>query len=379
MREILIIAKNVLKITFRKKSSILVFMILPIMGIFISKYLNTNTQPIINIGICDEDSSTLSENLKDYLIKKDKFKVFYIERNAIDDNIKNEKLDSVIILDKGFEKNIINGSFSKLDMVSVKGAEINVWQQNYLNYYISDLLDISKSVKGNETLFFKVYDNFKSRKLDITNEKVQDITESLGVSKQSIALLLVFMLTGATISAGTIARDKSNRIFQRLMTSPIKIYKYILGNSLANYLLNLLQIVVIMIAAKILKLNFHMPEFAMFIILAVFSLVSVALGMFIASISNSSAQLGQISNAIIVPTCMLSGCFWPLELMPSIMQKIALVLPQTWVIKAVSDLQSGVDFNNVILYIVIILIFAMLLFMLSMINIKRDEKLSSYI
>lgn len=379
MREILIIARNVLKVTFRKKSSILVFMILPIMGIFISKYLNTTTQPIINIGLCDEDDSRLSKDLKDYLIKKDKFKVFYIERNAIDSNIKNEKLDSVIILDKGFQKNIINGSFSKLDMVSVKGAEINVWQQNYLNYYISDLLDISKSVKGNETLFFKVYDNFKGKKPAITNEKVQDITESLGVSKQSIALLLVFMLTGATISAGTIARDKSNRIFQRLMTSPIKIYKYILGNSLANYLLNLLQIVVIMIAAKILKLNFHMPEIAMFIILAAFSLVSVALGMFIASISNSSAQLGQISNAIIVPTCMLSGCFWPLELMPSIMQNIALLLPQTWVIKAVSDLQGGKDFNDIILYIVIILIFAILLFMLSIINIKRDEKLSSYI
>ncbi|SDO64256.1 ABC transporter permease [Clostridium gasigenes] len=379
MRDILNITKNVLKLIFRKKSSILVFMLLPIMSIFISKYFNTTTQQDIKIGIYDEDKSTVSKDLAEYLINKENFKVFYIEKDYIDSKILNKAVDSVIVLDKGFEESIINGSLSKIDMVSIKGQEVTVWQENYINYYISDLLDISKSCSGNSEQFFKVYNDFKEQKLSIKNEKVSDITQSLGVSKQSIAFLLVFMLTGATISAGTIARDKSNRVFKRLMASPLKMYKYILGNFIANFIMNILQIVVILIAAKILKLDFHMSMAMIFITLGVFSLVSVALGMFIASISSSSAQVGQISNAIIVPTCMLSGCFWPIELMPSIMQKVALILPQTWVIKTVDSLQSGKVFTDVVPYILIILAFAVGLFLLSVINIKKDEQLGSYV
>ena len=81
MRDILNITKNVLKLIFRKKSSILVFMLLPIMSIFISKYFNTTTQQDIKIGIYDEDKSTVSKDLAEYLINKENFKVFYIEKD----------------------------------------------------------------------------------------------------------------------------------------------------------------------------------------------------------------------------------------------------------------------------------------------------------
>lgn len=379
MREVFSIVKNVLRLIFRKKSSILVFMLLPIMSIFIGKFFNSSTSPVIKIAICDEDKSTLSKDLTEYIKNKNKFKVFYVEKDYIDENITNEKVDSALILNKGFENSIIDGSLKNVELVSIKGKESTVWQENYINYYISNLIDISKSANGNKESFLKVYNDFKAKKTTIKNEKVKDMTESLGVSKQSISFLLVFMLTGATISAGTIARDKGNRVFKRIRSSSIEMYKYILGNSIANFIMNLLQIGMILIAAKVLKLDFHMSYSMLFIILCAFALVSVALGMFIASISNTSAQSAQISNAIIVPTCMLSGCFWPIEFMPSIMQKLALVFPQTWVIKAIDALQSGKVFNDILPYILIVIAFAVILFSLSVFNIKRDEQQGSYI
>lgn len=379
MSEIISVMKNVIKLTLRKKSSILVFMLLPIMSIFISKALNTSQKPVINIGVCDEDQSKLSKDLVQYLTKKESFKIFYVDKNSIDENILNEKLNSVIILNKGFEEEIISGNLSKVDMVSIKGAESTIWQENYLNYYISDLLDISKGSNGDKDLFFKVYDDFKNKKISIKNEKIDDITESLDVSKQSIGLLLVFMLTGATISAGTIARDKANRVFKRLSASPLNMWKYIIGNALANYFFNILQIIVILVAFKILKLNPHISMGYMFITLGIFSLVSVALGIFIASVSSSSAQVSQLSNAIIVPTCMLSGCFWPIEFMPKVMQKIALILPQTWTLKIITSLQDGVNFINLIPYIIIILFIAIILFLLAVINLRKNEEQKSYI
>ena len=379
MRDVLVVAKNVLRLICRKKSSILVFMLLPIMCIFISKSLNTTTEQFIKIAVYDEDKSTLSKDLINYLGNKDKFKVFTIDKKDIDKALLNQEVDSVVVLNKGFQESLIDNKFSKLDLISLKGAEATVWQENYLNYYISDILDISKGCNKDSKLFFKVYDDFKDKKANIKNEKVKDISQSLGVSKQSIALLLVFMLAGATISAGTIAKDKGNRVFKRLMASPLKIYKYILGNVLANFLLNLVQIVVIILAAKALKLDFSIPTGLLFLTLGSFSLVSVGLGMFIASISSSSAQVGQLSNAIIVPTCMLSGCFWSLDLMPKIMQNLALLLPQTWVIKTIGELQSGKNFKDLVLNILIIIGFAVLLFLLSVFNIKRDEELRSYV
>ncbi len=101
--------------------------------------------------------------------------------------------------------------------------------------------------------------------------------------------------------------------------------------------------------------------------------------MFLASVSNSSAQVGYLSNAIIVPTCMLSGCFWPIEYMPKIMQDIALLLPQTWVIKSIDTLQSGNSILSVSGNILIVICFAILLLGLSIVNIKRGEKTKNYV
>lgn len=379
MRDIITIAKNVLKLTLRKKTSILVFMLLPIMSIFISQYLNTTTQPSVKIGVCDEDKSKLSKDLTDYLIGKDNTKVVPVKKDKIDKKILNKSLDTVIVLDKGFENDIIDSKFKNLDMITVKGADVTIWQENYLNYYIGNLLDISKSSSQDKETFFKVYDDFKTKENNITKEKIKDETNSIGVSKQSISLLLVFMLSGATVSSQTIAKDKSNKIFNRLLSSPIKISSYILGNFIANFLLNTIQVVTILIFAKLLNLNYHMPMGYVFILLSSFSLVSVGLGMFLASVSNSSAQVGYLSNAIIVPTCMLSGCFWPIEFMPKVMQNIALLLPQTWVIKSIDTLQSGNSILSVSSNILIVICFAILLLGLSIFNIKRGEKTKNYV
>ena len=127
MRDIMTIAKNVLKVTFRKKTSILVFMLLPIMSIFISQYLNPTTQPSVKVGICDEDKSKLSKDLTDYLIGKDNTKVFFVKKQDIDSNILNKFLDTVIVLDKGFENDIIDSTFKSLDMITVKGADVTIW------------------------------------------------------------------------------------------------------------------------------------------------------------------------------------------------------------------------------------------------------------
>ena len=87
----------------------------------------------------------------------------------------------------------------------------------------------------------------------------------------------------------------------------------------------------------------------------------------------------QLQNIIIVPTSMLAGCFWPIEIMPDFMQKLAMIFPQSWVLKAIDNLQFGEKLENIIPYLLMILIFAIVIFIVALVKFRNDEDIRNVI
>jgi ABC-2 type transport system permease protein len=76
--------------------------------------------------------------------------------------------------------------------------------------------------------------------------------------------------------------------------------------------------------------------FASLVILSV-----VGFGLMIAGLVKTKQQASAISAVLIVSTCMLGGVYWPIDVVPDIMQKIALGVPQSWAMSGFKEIISG--------------------------------------
>jgi len=117
----------------------------------------------------------------------------------------------------------------------------------------------------------------------------------------------------------------------------------------------------------------------MLVILGCFGLVAISIGMMIVALARSSYEAGVASTLVITPSCMLAGCFWPVEYMPAIMQKISYFIPQRWALDAVQALQRGAAFHDVAGNLVVLMAFAAVFFVLSAYRFSTTDDVSRFI
>lgn len=379
MRSIFNIMRNRLKLKFKKKSTVIVYMLTPIISVMVALVFNNMGQSNIRVGINDKDGSVISKELVQEIKSNKRFTVYELNELYLKENISDGKIDVGISIPEGFQNDVIKNNDINVGIFSQKDSSITIWIENQVNFYNVALKDIAFAAEGSEEVFFKIYDKFKNSNIKISNINLDDKSKNIGVSVQSIGLLLVFMFAGAGMTSSTILGDKMIRTYQRIRTSPLRKSEYILGNVLASLSINVIQILFILLISKTFVLKFYMSSWIVFIILFCFSTVAVGLGLFISSIAKSSSQSSQLSNLIIVPSSMLGGCFWPAYLMPEAMQKLAMVFPQWWVLRSFTDIQNGENFTHIIPYLGVILGFAVILFALALFNMRTKDDTKGFI
>ncbi|MNT80068.1 ABC-2 type transporter [compost metagenome] len=90
-------------------------------------------------------------------------------------------------------------------------------------------------------------------------------------------------------------------------------------------------------------------------------LAALGMAMAIAGLAGNNENGGAFNTLIITPTCMIGGCFWPFQIMPDYMQKLANFVPQKWAIEAISILSTGGRLADVGLHLAILTLFGLVL------------------
>lgn len=381
MKNILLLALNTLKVTFRKKSNIIVYLILPVVSILL--LMNTmggDGSYAVKVGIINNDKSIISENMIKYLDNTGRFKPVNIKEEEINDKVVNKKVDLALIIPEDFEERVYDGSLKPIRIVSLKGQEVTAWLENYTNLYIQNLLDISKASKGDKEVFNKIYDKYEKGQVALKIEKVKDTSFNKGMTQQGFGFFIMFMLIGATITSNLILKEKKDRVYQRICSTPVSSKVYLLGNILANMTIISLQIILALAAIKrVLKIETYIPDYQLFLVLFILGIVAVGIGMITVAFSKSSAEAGNLSTLIVSPTCMLGGCLWPLSLMPEKLQKVSNFIPQKWAIDAIGKLQKGLSLGDIKMNIFIMLGFALVFFALAAFKMKNSDKTGSFV
>lgn len=152
-----------------------------------------------------------------------------------------------------------------------------------------------------------------------------------------VGFAVLFVFLAAQTTAKGIYEEKRLGSFRRLLAAPIGKGELLGGKLLPNFLLTLVQILVMFLAGVFLIPLLGIPALelggnllGLVVISLVVALCSTSLGIFIAAIAHTEGQVGGISSGILWVAGLLGGSIVPLFLFPPFMDKIARFVPHYW-------------------------------------------------
>jgi ABC-2 type transport system permease protein len=170
----------------------------------------------------------------------------------------------------------------------------------------------------------------------------------------------MFITFFATGGAGSMLEEKEIGTWKRINSTPTKGYSILGGYILGNFLQGWIQVGMLIIVSRyIFNINWGNSTLGLIILFSSFLLAIIGLGAALSSFVKTRAQLSSLSSIVVMPSSLLAGCFWPRELMPDLMIRIADFVPQTWILKGMTDLVArGSEIGSILLPSLVLLIFA---------------------
>lgn len=182
------------------------------------------------------------------------------------------------------------------------------------------------------------------------------------------AMMVTFML-----SIISFVHERSASTLDRLLSTPVTEGEIVAGYALAFGFVGLIQSCVI-ITAAILLFNVMIVGNVLLALLVVFILGvgNQGLGFMLSSVAKNEFQAIQFLPLILFPSILLSGVFWPIEAVPTILRPVSYFIPLTYAVEGLRSVMiRGWSVDGIWLQLVILVGFATAMLMLSAYGLKR--------
>jgi ABC-2 type transport system permease protein len=174
-----------------------------------------------------------------------------------------------------------------------------------------------------------------------------------------------------SVNSNTELRQKG--IIRKLSTTPITRTEWILSDILYQFTIAVVSTtVMLLVSYAVFDVNLHINAWLpAFISLDVFAFVGI--GMILTRFTKEAQSAAAAANAISFPMMFLSGSFFPIELMPGFLQKIAKTLPLYYVNEGLRAAMIFDDNAAALRVAAIIGVFAAVVFILGILATKWEE------
>jgi ABC-2 type transport system permease protein len=337
--------------------------------------------PVIPVGISDLDQSGLSAGMVAALETEGIYAVRHLSEQDLYDSVREGRIDVGFVIPEGFEESLSSDVPLRVGVVSLATSNSSmaigkVLERKVTEHLLGEAVE-AVAMEQASALSVQTEVNVESLRERVSREysespalvvsysnvtKTEEPASSGQGLNQSfvIGIYLMFTMFTALFSAGEILQEKRDGTWVRLMASPASRAGILGGKVLGVYAIGALQLTVLLLAGRYLnKVDYGPNIFGVAAVLAVFMLAVTGLGVMLSTFVKTLAQLQTLAPIVIVSTCMLGGCYWPLEVVSPLMQKIAKFTPQAWAMTAVTDMVArGLTLPEVFTNIFVLLGFA---------------------
>ena len=173
--------------------------------------------------------------------------------------------------------------------------------------------------------------------------------------------ITVFGLSFMTLfSATLVARDRESALLQRLYTSPLKAFEFIVGYMLPIIPIAIAQCAICYLVAIILGLSVTANILHAILMIIPFAIFQIALGLLCGSVLNVK-QVGGVCGALLTNlTAWLSGVWFDLELVGGSFRKIANMLPYVHAVELERAMING-DYYELLPHVCVVIGYAIVI------------------
>jgi ABC-2 type transport system permease protein len=351
----MIIFNQAVRRIMKNKIRLLILLIMPILFIMMFAMQESRT---LTIGLVDQDKSALSKKLTAELEGLHQVKVELLDESAVYNKTVSYQIDYTLIIESGFESQIIQGEQPQLQEFYLNEKEKLFIARNVVENFIGAMTQLAAGADYDKEQFDAVLKEYENSALGLTNESNDG--RELYQARAAMGFLVQFMLYMSVITAGLVSEDKQSGVFYRIFYAPVTLRRYIIENLAAFLIVGIAQVTIIMaLLTTVFNVSFGSSPIPMYLLFVLFSIVCICFGLWIVSLFQK--PLGAYITVIFLttPLVMLGGCYWNKEFMPDIFQNIALFLPTTWVMDSVERiLYEGSSISDLSLEIMILFLFA---------------------
>lgn len=358
-----------IRLLVRKKKYLYLSLALPLLiGIIYLFMLNTSADAL-NVLVCDEDNTPLTQATLDNI---DSFSVTISHKEQCEEelkaSVKKREYLFGIVIPKGFgqriedlqqanitllydnsdpaisslaewkidmalqplRNEIVESFAQELQLTSANAHEkITIGIQAIDTFQISALARARQSVVEADAELIKIKDSdetFFSNPIYVQKRGVHKEQSTLEIGFAPLFAILNMFLLLMLCSTG-VMYDRKMKLFSRIRASNSMPGTYILSKLAFFTLLTVMQFVVLYALFTAFGASFTINFGLLIKALLFISLVNTLIGFLIGLISDSEGVAVLISLIFTLPLLFLSGMFYPLELMPKLVQFLANLMP----------------------------------------------------
>lgn len=360
-----------LKRVFQKPQSYFLMFAMPLIFTLIFGGLSgDDSADRMKLAVVDEDQSTLSKVFLQSVKENELFTLEPDSKQQAEQKVKDKKIGGLLYIPKGFEKQMLAEKNPTVtfkhgpDFVSA-AAISQMINQNLIKLKMEFAASLHSSRYTGEDwkpVFSKIVKKTPAalagvHKVEVKKGKAQ--TKLSNQSARSAGFSMMFVMIVMMSVTGTILEAKKSGVWYRMLSTPISRFQLMSGYFMSFFLLGWIQFGILMAATSALfDIRWGNP-LGIAVLVSALLLCVVGLGLFIAGFVTTTEQQSAMGNIIVISTCMLGGVYWPLDVVPKFMQKIAEFVPQTWAMKGFTELVArGGGVADIALPVAVLLIFS---------------------
>ena len=230
-------------------------------------------------------------------------------------------------------------AFKKREGASVKeAARVETRLYQTIARVISELIlyadgDLTKFLDGHSE--FRDIVRVESR----FPEKTVTVVPS-GFDHSIPGTIIQFIMMMVMIYGGiTVMEDRKKGVLGRMIFSPLAPAEVFQAKLLGRWSMGLLQALMLIVVGRIFfRLNLGSLPLALLVI-AVFALAMAALSVFIGSLATKEDMIIGLAVLLANMFAGLGGCWWPNEIVPPAVRRVAMVSPAYWAMDALHKLR----------------------------------------
>lgn len=192
----------------------------------------------------------------------------------------------------------------------------------------------------------------------------------------AVAMMTMFILFAAAQGGRMLLEEKDNLTYQRMVVAGTSKFEILSGELIVVFLIALTQMT-IMIAFTHFALNVQWGDLGSVALISIAAALAIAgLGTFIGALTYAAGnyKMANIFESILVQgMALLGGSFFPIDIMPEIMQKLSFLSLNGIALKAYLKIIKGYGMSEVLNYIFILAVTGVIFTILAVVVLKRKE------